>query len=129
MIGAPFMAAGGGSPRDALRLLDEPRSLDKANIAPVNRQDIGEDEWGVRVAKSCDAETLSDAEAFPETALALTSIQGPAAGCGEDIKCLAAREPARFNTMVPLYVDAPKWILPAGGISLRHLSAMRIVRR
>ena len=107
ITGAAFMGSGGGgSPQDGLKLLDELRSLDKAEVTLVNHQEMADDEWAVMVAEMGAPKVFSEAESFPETVIAFTLMQDVAAQSGRTIKYLMAGELGGFNTMVPLYVAA-----------------------
>lgn len=108
-IGAAFMGSGGGgSPKDGMKLLDELRSLGKAEVTLIDHQDMAEDEWAVMVAEIGAPKAFSQAESFPETVIAFTLMQDVSAQSGKDIKYLMAGELGGFNTMVPLYVSALK---------------------
>lgn len=98
----------GGSPKDGLRLLDEVRSLNKAEVTLIDHQEMAGDEWAVMVAEVGAAKGFSEAESFPETVIALTLMQDVAAQSGKSIRYLMAGELWGSNTMLPLYVAALK---------------------
>ena len=51
-LGAAFLGSGGGgSHKDGLRLLDELKSLDRAEVTMLHSKEMGDDEWAVMVAE------------------------------------------------------------------------------
>jgi DUF917 family protein len=109
VIGAAFLGSGGGgSPKDGLRLLDELKSLNKAEVTMLKCQEMGDDEWAVMVAEIGSPKAFAEAESFPETVTAFELMQKTVAQSGQNLKYLMAGELGGFNTMVPLYVAALK---------------------
>jgi DUF917 family protein len=111
VIGAAFLGSGGGgSPKDGLRLLDELKSLNRAEVTMIKCQEMGDDEWAVMVAEIGSPKAFAEAESFPETVTAFELMQEIVAQSGQQLKYLMAGEIGGFNTMVPLYVAALKGV-------------------
>lgn len=111
IIGAGFMGAGGGgSPKDGHRLLDELRSLNKAEVTLINYKEMKDNEWAVMVAEFGSPKAFMEAKSFPETIKSFTLMQEIAAQSAKKITHLMAGELGGFNTMVPLYVAALKGV-------------------
>jgi len=109
IIGAAFLGSGGGgSPKDGLRLLEELKALNKAEVAMFKCQEMGDDEWAVMVAEIGSPKAFAEAESFPETVAAFELMQKVVAESDRNLKYLMAGEIGGFNTMVPLYVAALK---------------------
>jgi hypothetical protein len=111
IMGAAFLGSGGGgSPKDGLRLLDELKSLNKAEVTMLKCQEMADDEWAVMVAEIGSPKVFAEAESFPETVTAFELMQKIVAQSGQHLKYLMAGEIGGFNTMVPLYVAALKGV-------------------
>lgn len=111
ITGAGFMGAGGGgSPRDGHRLLDELKSLKKAEVTLIDYKEMKDDEWAVMVAEFGSPKAFMEAKSFPETVTCFTLMQEIAAQYDKKITHLMAGELGGFNTMVPLYVAALKGV-------------------
>lgn len=109
--GAGFMGAGGGgSPRDGHRLLDELKSLNKAEVTLFDYKEMRDDERAVMVAEFGSPKAFMEAKSFPETVKSFTLMQEIAAQYDKKITHLMAGELGGFNTMVPLYVAALKGV-------------------
>lgn len=109
--GAGFMGAGGGgSPRDGHRLLDELKSLNKADVTLIDYKEMKEGEWAVMVAEFGSPKAFLEAKSFPETIKCFTLMQEVAAQYDKKVTHLMAGELGGFNTMVPLYVAALKGV-------------------
>ena len=107
ITGATFLAGGGGgAPEQGFKLLDELKSLKKAEVTLLDLDEMADDAWAVMVAIIGAPRAMLDAKSFPEAVTAFKAMQAEAARAGRNITYLMAGELGGGNTMVPLYVAA-----------------------
>jgi DUF917 family protein len=107
ITGATFLAAGGGgAPEQGFKLLEELKSLRKAEVTLVDLDEMADDAWATMVAIIGAPRAMLEAKSSPEAVTAFKAMQAEAARAGRNITYLMAGELGGANTMVPLYVAA-----------------------
>jgi len=107
ITGASFLAGGGGGPLEqGLRMLEELKSLNKAQVTLLDPEEMADESWAVMVAIIGAPRAMSESKSFPEAVTAFKAMQSESAQAGRSVTYLMAAELGGANTMVPLYVSA-----------------------
>ncbi len=107
ITGAAFLAGGGGgAPAHGFKLLDELKSLSRAQVTLLDLDEMRDDEWAAMVAIIGSPRAMLDTKSFPEAVTAFKAMQEEAGRAGRKVTYLMSGELGGSNTMVPLYVAA-----------------------